>query len=275
MSVKNTPISIKLGRKRAMPHSSSWRKYPRAIILILWTLLWCVPVVVMWLLRSQVIRRHLIMYYYRSAVKIMHFEITLEGQVSQKRPLLLVANHATYADIFVIGAQVPVSFTPKREVRGWPVIGFLAVLTDCVFVERKPSHLQEARDEMIAQLDDGKVVCIFPEGTTNDGLNIKPFKSGFFSLAETHQLPVQPVTITYTHLCNMPIADRMRDHIAWVGDATFFGHFLRLLGYTSIDVTIHFHSPQLLEDYEDRKALSGACQVMIQTQHVKALAHVG
>ncbi len=257
------------------PKSSKPQSLFRACIFVLWTLLWLFPVFIMWVLRSQAIRRQFISWFFRGLLSIMNFKITVEGEVSKRRPLLLVANHATYSDVFLIGSYVPVSFTPKREVRSWPVIGFLCVLADCVFVERKPSHMQEAREEMSAQLDDGKVVCIFPEGTTNDGIHIKPFKSGFFSLAEEHNLPVQPVTITYTHINGQPIPDALRDHVAWVGEATFFDHFLRLLGYRNVHVTIHFHQPQLLEDFEDRKALSGACQVMIQTQHAKALADVG
>lgn len=251
------------------------RSVIRATIFVLWTVMWLIPIFIMWLARSQSIRRKFISMFYRGALDIIHFKVTVEGAVSSKRPLLLVANHATYADVFVIGSRVPTSFTPKREVRSWPVIGFLCVLADCVFVERKPSHMQEAREEMMAQLGEGKVVCIFPEGTTNDGLHIKPFKSGFFSLAEEYNLPVQPVTITYTHINDQPIPDALRDHVAWVGEATFFGHFLRLLGYQSISLIIHFHEPQSLEEFEDRKALSGACQFMIQSQHAKALADVG
>jgi lyso-ornithine lipid O-acyltransferase len=244
----------------------------RATVLTLWTLLWIPPVFLMWLLRSQSIRRFFVHLHFRGVVSILALKIKTVGKVSPARPLLLVANHASYIDVFVIGSKVPVSFTPKREVRSWPVIGFLCVLADCVFVERKPSQMQEAREEMQERLDMGKVLCIFPEGTTNDGLHVKPFKSGFFSLAENFNLPVQPVTITYTHINDQPIPDSLRDHVAWVGEATFFGHFLRLLGYQSISLTIQYHTPQLLEDFEDRKALSGACQIIIQDQHAKTLA---
>ncbi|MBN8543303.1 MAG: 1-acyl-sn-glycerol-3-phosphate acyltransferase [Alphaproteobacteria bacterium] len=244
----------------------------RATLLFVWTIFWLIPVFVMWLLRSQSIRRWLVHMHLKGVVSILSLKVKVVGELSTKRPLLLVANHASYADIFIIGSKLPVSFTPKREIRSWPVIGFMAVLADCVFVERKPSQMQEAREEMLEKLDMGKVVCIFPEGTTNDGLNVKPFKSGFFSLAENYNLPVQPVTISYTHINDQLIPDTLRDHVAWVGEATFFGHFLRLMGYQSITATMHFHPPQLLEDFEDRKALSGACQVMVQTQHAKTLA---
>jgi 1-acyl-sn-glycerol-3-phosphate acyltransferase len=261
-----------------MPHhpsipSSRLRATWRALLLVLWVLVWFLPVLLMWLLRSQTIRRYLVHCFYGGVARIIGLKLRVTGTPSAARPLLLVANHASYSDVLVLGSILPISFTPKREVRAWPVIGFFCVLADCVFVERKPSQMQEARDNMLARLDMGKVLCIFPEGTTNDGIHIKPFKSGFFSLAEEEPLPVQPVTITYVAVNGTPIPPECYDQIAWVGEATFFDHFLRLIGYASVTVEVCFHSPKHLEHFEDRKALSGACQTVIQEHHARVLAH--
>ena len=253
--------------------SSRLRAVWRALLLVVWVLIWFLPVLLMWLLRSQTIRRYLVHVFFRGVTHIIGFEIRTTGMPSPARPLLLVANHASYSDVFVLASLLPLSFTPKQEVRSWPVIGFFCVLADSVFVERKPSQLQEARDKMQARLDLGKALCIFPEGTTNDGIHIKPFKSGFFSLAEEEPLPVQPVTISYTAVAHQPIPHDAYDQVAWVGEATFFGHFLRLLGYPSVTVEVCFHAPKKLEDFEDRKALSGACQVVIQEHHTKVLGY--
>ena len=251
--------------------SAPWRAAWRALLLVIWVLVWFLPVLLMWLLRSQTIRRYLVHLFYAGVARIIGFTIRVTGAPSAVRPLLLVANHASYSDVFVLGSQLPISFTPKLEVRSWPVIGFFCVLADSVFVERKPSQMQEAREKMQARLDMGKVLCIFPEGTTNDGIRIKPFKSGFFSLAEEHPLPVQPVTISYVAVNGKPVPPACYEQVAWVGEATFFGHFFRLIGYESVTVEVCFHTPKRLEDFEDRKALSGACQAVIQEHHAKAL----
>jgi 1-acyl-sn-glycerol-3-phosphate acyltransferase len=253
--------------------SSRLRATSRALMLVLLVLIWFLPILLMWLLRSQTIRRYLVHVFFRVVTRVMGFKIHVSGTPSPARPLLLVANHASYSDVFVLASLLPISFTPKQEVRSWPVIGFFCVLADSVFVERKPSQLHEARDKMQARLDSGKALCIFPEGTTNDGLHVKPFKSGFFSLAEDELLPVQPVTISYTKLAGTPIPSDAYDRVAWVGEATFFGHFLRLLGYSSITVEVCFHTPKKLEDFEDRKALSGACQAVIQEHHSRVLGY--
>jgi 1-acyl-sn-glycerol-3-phosphate acyltransferase len=49
---------------------------------------------------------------------------------------LIVANHVSWLDISVIGAQQPLCFVAKSEVRGWPVIGFLSRLQHTVFIDR-------------------------------------------------------------------------------------------------------------------------------------------
>jgi 1-acyl-sn-glycerol-3-phosphate acyltransferase len=190
----------------------------------------------------------------------------VQGSLSQERPLLLVGNHLSYLDVFVLGSLAPLSFTPKKEVRRWPVIGFLCVMADCVFVERKPSEINQAKEQMERRLDKDKIVCLFPEGTTSDGRGVLPFKSGFFSLAEEYDMPVQPVTTRYTHIGDEPMVDARRADIAWVGEATFFGHVRGLLALPSITATITLHPLLMLKDFEDRKALAKAAEAMIRAE---------
>jgi 1-acyl-sn-glycerol-3-phosphate acyltransferase len=247
------------------PHSSPLRALWRAAWIILWLLLMLPLVLVFWLLRQQRVRGRLVQLFLRVLCAILRLRITVHGTLSQARPLLIVANHASYADVFVLGSKLPVSFTPKREVRSWPGIGFLCVLADCVFVERRRSQMQEAREEMQARIEDGRVLCIFPEGTTNNGRSVKPFKSGFLSLAEERHLPVQPATIAYTHVNDAPLDDAFSDHVAWVGEATFFAHFSRLLGYRSIDAQLHLGEALLTSEAMDRKAITLECEQEIRS----------
>jgi len=225
-----------------------------------------------WALRFQKARAWQIQLFFTIVMRIFCIRATLEGQLSPARPLLLVCNHSSYLDTFVLGSLMPVSFTPKREVRSWPLIGFLCVLADCVFVERRRSHMQEARSEMALRIQQNKILCIFPEGTTNDGVHVKPFKSGFFSLAEEYELPVQPVTICYTKLAGKPIPDSIRHHVAWVGEDTFFGHFLRFMSYASLEVRVVLHAPQHMAQHADRKALSHYCEATIAHSLTEQLA---
>ena len=251
-----------------MPNNSpsSLRALLRAFLMISWTLFVLPFVFLTWVARLDRTRARIIQCFYIVALRVLAVRVTVIGALSAERPLLLVGNHLSYVDVFVLGARAPISFTPKKEVRRWPVIGFLCVMADCIFVERKPSEITQAKEQMERRLDKDKIVCLFPEGTTSDGRDVLRFKSGFFSLAEEYDMPVQPVTTRYTHIGNEAITDARRAEVAWVGEATFFGHVRRLLALPSISATITLHPLLSLQHYEDRKALAKAAEEMIRAE---------
>ena len=57
--------------------------------------------------------------------RILRLEISTSGFRPQA-PALMVANHVSWLDIIVLGHLTPTCFLSKHEVRGWPVIGWLA-----------------------------------------------------------------------------------------------------------------------------------------------------
>lgn len=235
----------------------------RVVLVVVWIFIMLIPSLIGWGIGIHRLRSGAVCFFFKGLLRILGIRVKVEGAPDTERPLLLISNHASYLDTFILGALLPVSFTPKREVRSWPGIGFLCLMADCVFVERRRTHMQEAREEMAARLKDKKVLCIFPEGTTNDGLHMKPFKSGFFSLAEEHNIPVQPVTVSYTHANGRLIPPEKRSHIAWVGEDTFFTHFLRFMAYKSLDAVVTFHPTQRMAQHGDRKALCHHCETVI------------
>jgi 1-acyl-sn-glycerol-3-phosphate acyltransferase len=144
------------------------------------------------------------------------------------------------------------------------VIGFFCVLADCVFVERRPSEINEAKAQMERRLDKDKVLCLFPEGTTSDGKTVLPFRSGFLSLAEEYEMPVQPASIAYTHIGDEPVVDARREEIAWVGDSTFFGHAAQFLGLPPLRAEVVLHPAMEFGQFEDRKELTKAAEETIR-----------
>lgn len=243
--------------------ASKLRASLRALALLLAILVALPFIFAAWALRLEALRGRMVQQFYRLGAFVCGLRLTVQGEINPERPLMLISNHSSYLDVFVIGTLVPVSFTPKREVRSWPVIGFLCVLADCVFVERRPAEMQAAAAEMKKRLAKGKVLCLFPEGTTSDGYHIKPFKSGFLSLAEIHRMPVQPASIAYTHIGREPITEARREEVAWVGDATFFGHFWHFLGLPSVRVAVELFPARHISEFEDRKALTKSCEQTI------------
>lgn len=111
---------------------------------------------------------------------------------------LVVGNHVSWVDIYVINAWRPTPFVSKAEVRQWPVVGWLAHRLDTIFIHReKRRDAQRAMHEMASRLERGGLVCVFPEGTTSDGLALLPFHANLFQAAVSAQCPVQPICLMY------------------------------------------------------------------------------
>jgi 1-acyl-sn-glycerol-3-phosphate acyltransferase len=111
---------------------------------------------------------------------------------------LLVGNHISFIDIFVINALLPSTFVAKSEVAQWPLIGWLARQAGTVFIERgsrKAAHL--THQHMLRALGAGRRLAIFPEGTTTAGHGLLPFHAALFQSAIDAAVPVHAVALSY------------------------------------------------------------------------------
>jgi 1-acyl-sn-glycerol-3-phosphate acyltransferase len=111
---------------------------------------------------------------------------------------LVVANHISWIDIYVINAWRPTPFVSKAEIRKWPVVGWLAEQLGTVFIQReKRSDAKRIMHELANRLNAGELMCVFPEGTTTDGVQLLPFHANMFQAAVSASRPVQPVCMMY------------------------------------------------------------------------------
>jgi len=111
---------------------------------------------------------------------------------------MLVANHISWVDIFVINAVAPSAFVSKAEVRNWPLIGWLAARNDTIFLRRgSRGHARIINAEIATLLDAGRNVAIFPEGTTTDGRHVLHFHAALLQPAIACGHAVQPVALSY------------------------------------------------------------------------------
>jgi len=111
---------------------------------------------------------------------------------------LLVGNHISFIDIFVINALLPCAFVAKSEIACWPLIGWLSRRTDTVFIERgsrKAAHRTHRR--MQAALASGSRLAIFPEGTTTSGDRLLPFHAALFQSAIDAGVPLYAIALSY------------------------------------------------------------------------------
>lgn len=182
------------------------------------------------------------MWWARSMCCILGIRIEKSGETEERRGSFTVCNHISYLDIFVVGSVRPSGFVAKQDVRSWPLAGWLASLADTVFINRESTRAAiEAMRMMEQKIDSGVNVVIFPEGTTSDGLVIKPFKSTLFNLPACRNITVIPVSIRYTGIDGKVMPQDRLGEIAWYGDMQLVPHLWHVLGLKSIEATLHFN----------------------------------
>ncbi|MFT5539959.1 MAG: 1-acyl-sn-glycerol-3-phosphate acyltransferase [Alphaproteobacteria bacterium] len=201
--------------------------------------------------------------YHRIIARIMGVDLVVTGVPVGKAPVLFIGNHVSYLDIIVLSAAVDGSFVAKAEIAGWPLFGWLAKLQRTIFIERRSRHVRVQRDEIGMRLEAGDNLFLFPEGTSNDGTHVRPFKSALFAVAERkvadQALIVQPFSIAYTRLDGLPIGRDWRPLYAWYGDMELPGHIWRLLGLGRVRADLIFHDPVAFDTFGTRKALADHC----------------
>src|SRR6266581_2190387 len=117
---------------------------------------------------------------------------------------MLVLNHISWLDIFVVDARFPATFIAKSEIRNWPMVGWLSTLVGTLYIER--GKRSEVRRTLIA---------VFPEGITTFGRSLERFHSALFQPAVDAAATLQPVALRY-----LDAAGRHTDAAGYVGDTS-------------------------------------------------------
>lgn len=245
--------------------------------------LWRVPVLISWMVimpivfivaRACQIRNYsTIPHAFHQGVRIiMGLQVHFSGDICQQQPTLFVSNHISYLDVFVLG-NIPAYFVAKSEVANWPVLGHFAKFQNTLFIDRSPGKTKQALKVMQEHIAQGSSLILFPEGTSTDGRHVEPFKSSLFETVNLDQdqgqagrVPIQPITIAYTHQDNKKMDQTSLDYYAWYNNMPFAPHFFKLFALKKVDIKVHFHSICYVSDFETRKQCADHCQKMIAAQ---------
>ncbi|MGB3447978.1 MAG: lysophospholipid acyltransferase family protein [Xanthobacteraceae bacterium] len=211
--------------------------------------------------------------YHRLLCALAGVRIRQIGNQTVARPVLILANHASWLDICVITAATPVVFVAKSEVARWPLFGTLAKLQRTVFVDReRRQQTAEATAQIAGRLLGGEAVVLFAEGTSSDGVRILPFKSAL--VGSVHQalgasnahdtIAVQPLSLAYTRFDGLPVGRALRERVAWYGDADLIPHFIRVLASGATDVTLSWGETIVLDAATDRKQVTRDAEAAVR-----------
>jgi lyso-ornithine lipid O-acyltransferase len=195
---------------------------------------------------------------------ILGLRLRVSGEQMSRRKGAVVANHASWLDIFVLNARKRVYFVAKSEVAGWPGISSLAKATGTVFINRDRREAGAQVRMFRARLRAGHKLLFFPEGTSTDSRRVLPFKTtlfaAFFDERLRREMHIQPVTLIY----RAP-AGRDERFYGWWGDQPMGPHLLKVLAEAhNGEVELIYHEPVQVSEFDDRKALAAYCEQAVR-----------
>jgi len=130
---------------------------------------------------------------------------------------LIVSNHVSWLDIFVINAVLPCRFVAKSDIRDWPLIGWLCDHTGTIFISRgRARDVRRIFKSLVESLRSGEHVAFFPEGTTAAQGTLLPFHANLFEAAIDADVPVLPFALRYLNA-----EGDLHPAAEYIGDTTF------------------------------------------------------
>jgi 1-acyl-sn-glycerol-3-phosphate acyltransferase len=218
--------------------------------------------------------------WHRMILRALGMRVHVKGTLSDRRPLLVAANHISWTDIMVLGSFADVKFIARADMEGWPLIGMLSKLQRTVFIERERKRSSgDQASEIASRMAKGDAMVLFAEGSTGDGNAVLPFKSTLFGAASmaisegaAEQVFIQPVAIAYTRLHGVPLGRRHRPISAWIGDEDLMPHLKVLMAEGALDVEVHFGEPIAFAKGSNRKETSKLMESQVREMMQAALA---
>lgn len=152
---------------------------------------------------------------------------------------MVVANHVSWLDIFVINALYPCRFVAKSEIREWPVLGWLADKAGTVFLARgNRRDLRQIFKGLVVSLQKGERVAFFPEGTTASQGNLLPFHANLFEAAVDAGVMVQPYAVSY-----VDAGGALHPSIEFIGEMTFAQSMVAILSGPAVSARLVCMAP--------------------------------
>lgn len=201
-----------------------------------------------------------------SAQLLRIFRIRLEvvgdasGVHAQRRPGVIVANHVSWLDIFVINTLQPCRFVAKSDIRDWPLLGYLCARADTIFISRGSRRdVRATFKNLVVAIHAGERVAFFPEGTTAAQGTLLPFHANLFQAPIEAAVPLQPLALRY-----LDLQGRMYAGVDYIGETTFMESMLVILRGPPVRAQLLLLPPIASDSAAgDRRALSLATHAAI------------
>jgi 1-acyl-sn-glycerol-3-phosphate acyltransferase len=164
---------------------------------------------------------------------------------------VVVANHVSWLDIFVINALQPCRFVAKSEILNWPLVGRLCAQAGTIFISRGSVRaVRKTFQHLGASVVAGERVAFFPEGTTAAQGGLLPFHANLFEAAIDAKVPILPLALRY-----LDSDDRLYAGVHYIDDTSFAQSIVTILRGPVIRAQI-IMLPPIPSDADKRRPLA-------------------
>lgn len=187
---------------------------------------------------------------FKLMLKMAGTRITVIGEENiPDEAVLFIGNHRSYFDILLTYSRCKrlTGYVAKKEMLRYPFLKDWMKRLYCLFLDREnPREGLKTILEAIDYVKKGISICIFPEGTRNDGEegSMLPFHSGSFKIAEKSGCPIIPISMNNT-------AEIFENHLPFV---------------RKTHVIIEYGAPIYMNELDkaQKKNISAYCQNIIK-----------
>ena len=185
-------------------------------------------------------------------------QVNHTAQAEPVSPALIICNHISWLDIFVINSVHACRFVAKSDIRDWPLIGWLCDKSGTIFIARgKQRDVRRIYAGLVQSIHNGERVAFFPEGTTSAQGMVLPFHANLFEAAIEAQVPVQAYAIRYRDAAGNyhPAAD-------FIGEMSFAESVLMILRHPAMHAEL-IRLPAVSSEGAHRRELAGTMRAKI------------
>jgi 1-acyl-sn-glycerol-3-phosphate acyltransferase len=131
---------------------------------------------------------------------VYRFKVRGDEHIPATGAAILVCNHVSFVDpvLLMAASPRPIRFIMDHRIFAMPVLGWFFRLAKAIPIAPQrddPAAYAQAFVNARQVLDEGDLLCIFPEGAiTRDG-ELAEFKGGVMKLLETNPVPVVPLAL--------------------------------------------------------------------------------
>lgn len=180
------------------------------IFLVLFLILTIPVLIVEWILHrfrpyaADISSLRIVQWAFRFIMGLAGVSATVIGEENiPDEPVLFIGNHRSYFDILLTYSRCRrlTGYIAKKEMKRYLTLTSWMKRLHCLFLDRSnPKEGLKTILEAIDYIKNGISVCVFPEGTRNDGeeLTMLPFREGALKIATKTGCAIIPISMNNT-----------------------------------------------------------------------------